>query len=76
LDRYLLGSKTARLKELGPMGWSLRWKIMNTPWYKKQMEAEMEALGLTGTGKPVTDSAAHEVSPPVATGERQVSDNA
>jgi hypothetical protein len=40
------------------MGWSLRWKIMNTPWYKKHMEAEMEALGLTGTGKPVTEAPA------------------
>ncbi|KAA8893943.1 hypothetical protein FN846DRAFT_976739 [Sphaerosporella brunnea] len=55
LDKYLLGAKSARLKELGPMGWALRWKIMNTPWYKKQMQTEMEALGLTETTKPTTE---------------------
>jgi large subunit ribosomal protein L28 len=46
LDNYLLGSKTARLKELGPMGWKLRWRIMNTLWYKGRQATEREGLGL------------------------------
>ncbi|OTB04823.1 hypothetical protein M426DRAFT_43187, partial [Hypoxylon sp. CI-4A] len=28
IDEYLLGSKAQRIKDLGPAGWALRWKIM------------------------------------------------
>lgn len=30
LDQYLLGRKPARLKELGPFGWKLRWLVVNS----------------------------------------------
>lgn len=38
LDEYLLGEKSARIKELGVEGWALRWRIMQT-------KAAMERLG-------------------------------
>jgi len=44
LDNYLLGSKNARLKELGPKGWKLRHRILNSPWYQKMAAEEREAL--------------------------------
>jgi large subunit ribosomal protein L28 len=31
LDQYLLGERPARLKELGPFGWKLRWLVLNSP---------------------------------------------
>ena len=30
LDQYLMGEKPARLKELGPFGWKLRWLVLNS----------------------------------------------
>jgi len=29
LDQYVLGDKTARIKELGVKGWELRWRVLN-----------------------------------------------
>ncbi|KAM7205847.1 hypothetical protein V8F33_000677 [Rhypophila sp. PSN 637] len=46
LDEYLLGSKTGRIKDLGPWGWMLRWRIMQTPKIKERFAREREALGL------------------------------
>jgi len=46
LDEYLLGDKPARIKELGPFGWGLRWKVMQSSAMRKRFEAEREALGL------------------------------
>lgn len=46
LDEYLLGGKSARVRELGPWGWRLRWRIMQTDAVKERFRAEREALGL------------------------------
>lgn len=46
IDEYLLGGKQKRIKELGPAGWALRWKIMQTPAVKARFAREREALGL------------------------------
>ncbi|KAF2093159.1 hypothetical protein NA57DRAFT_22892, partial [Rhizodiscina lignyota] len=46
LDEYLLGDKPARIKELGPAGWALRWKLMRTEAVKKRFEEERVRLGL------------------------------
>ncbi|CAK7566989.1 MAG: hypothetical protein SEPTF4163_004946 [Sporothrix epigloea] len=50
LDEYLLGSKPARIAELGPWGWRLRWRIMQTPVVKERFRAERVALGLPAEG--------------------------
>jgi large subunit ribosomal protein L28 len=47
LDEYLVGGKTARLKELGLKGWVLRWQVMQTPWYGHKRLEEAKALGLS-----------------------------
>lgn len=46
IDEYLLGSKTRRIRDLGPAGWALRWKIMQTPAVKERFARERAALGL------------------------------
>ncbi|KAL7624780.1 hypothetical protein AAE478_006352 [Parahypoxylon ruwenzoriense] len=46
IDEYLLGSKTRRLRNLGPAGWALRWKIMQTPAIRERFARERAALGL------------------------------
>ncbi|RYO78052.1 hypothetical protein DL766_008873 [Monosporascus sp. MC13-8B] len=46
IDEYLLGSKSRRVRELGPAGWALRWKIMQTPAVRARFAREREALGL------------------------------
>ncbi|KAF2966037.1 hypothetical protein GQX73_g7536 [Xylaria multiplex] len=46
IDEYLLGSKAKRIKELGPAGWALRWKIMQTDAVKARFARERAALGL------------------------------
>ncbi|KAI1496526.1 hypothetical protein F5X99DRAFT_66783 [Biscogniauxia marginata] len=46
IDEYLLGSKTKRIRELGPAGWALRWKIMQTPAVQGRFARERTALGL------------------------------
>lgn len=53
IDGYLLGDKPARIKELGLLGWKLRWRIMNTPMMKEKFAAERDNLGLPKQMGPV-----------------------
>ncbi|KAI1861854.1 hypothetical protein JX265_009357 [Neoarthrinium moseri] len=53
IDAYLLGTKARRIKELGPAGWRLRWKVMQSPAVQERWAREREALGL-----PPKDSSA------------------
>ncbi|KAJ1325206.1 large subunit ribosomal protein L28 [Microdochium nivale] len=46
IDEYLLGPKAARVKEMGPAGWALRWKVMQSPIIQERYAREREALGL------------------------------
>ncbi|KAH8647118.1 ribosomal L28 family-domain-containing protein, partial [Xylariales sp. PMI_506] len=46
IDEYLLGTKSARIKDLGPAGWRLRWKVMQSPAIQEKWAKEREALGL------------------------------
>lgn len=46
LDEYLLGEKAARIKELGMLGWLLRWRVMNTDWYKNRRREEIARMNL------------------------------
>ncbi|KAL2265867.1 hypothetical protein VTJ83DRAFT_6967 [Remersonia thermophila] len=46
LDEYLLGRKPQRVKDLGPWGWRLRWRIMQTPAVQERLNRERVALGL------------------------------
>jgi large subunit ribosomal protein L28 len=46
LDEYLLKDNEHRLKELGPLGWALRWTLMQKPEVVERMRAEAAALGL------------------------------
>ncbi|KAI0867682.1 hypothetical protein GGS24DRAFT_266529 [Hypoxylon argillaceum] len=46
IDEYLLGAKAKRLRELGPAGWALRWKVMQTPAVRERFARERAALGL------------------------------
>ncbi|GAP92836.2 putative 54S ribosomal protein L24 [Rosellinia necatrix] len=54
IDEYLLGSKAKRIKELGPAGWALRWKIMQTDVVRARFAAQRAALGLPPKGEPAT----------------------
>lgn len=46
LDEYLLKDNEARIKELGPMGWALRWTLMQRPEVIDRLRADAAALGL------------------------------
>ncbi|KAG6018217.1 hypothetical protein E4U43_007058 [Claviceps pusilla] len=46
IENYLLKSKPARIKELGPGGWNLRWILMQTQAIQHQLNEERAALGL------------------------------
>ncbi|RYP48084.1 hypothetical protein DL769_011249 [Monosporascus sp. CRB-8-3] len=65
IDEYLLGSKARRIRELGPAGWALRWKIMQTPAVRARFAREREALGLP----PKEERAAEEAVHPELVGE-------
>ncbi|KAL7275068.1 hypothetical protein RUND412_002003 [Rhizina undulata] len=58
LDAYLLGSKAARVKELGPTGWKLRCRVMNSPVVKAELDAERKRLGLDDKPAPSTTQTA------------------
>lgn len=46
LQEYLLKSKPARLKELGPGGWNLRWLLMQSRDVQQRFNEERVSLGL------------------------------
>ncbi|RFU80636.1 50s ribosomal l24 [Trichoderma arundinaceum] len=46
IENYLLKSKPARLKELGPGGWNLRWLLMQSQAVQQRFNDERVALGL------------------------------
>ena len=46
LDEYLLKDNEHRIKELGPMGWALRWTLMQKPEVIARLRADAAALGL------------------------------
>ncbi|KJZ72022.1 hypothetical protein HIM_08583 [Hirsutella minnesotensis 3608] len=46
LENYLLKNKPARIKELGPGGWNLRWLLMQTKAVQQRFNDERIALGL------------------------------
>ncbi|KAI0412367.1 hypothetical protein F5X98DRAFT_367357 [Xylaria grammica] len=54
IDEYLLGSKAKRIKELGPAGWALRWKIIQTDAVQARFARERAALGLPPKTPPTT----------------------
>ncbi|RPB03640.1 hypothetical protein L873DRAFT_1668793 [Choiromyces venosus 120613-1] len=66
LDAYLTGTKPARLKELGPTGWRLRWRVLNSPNFQRQLQAERKALGLADGQEPVFPGEASASAPVVA----------
>ncbi|KAH6618943.1 50S ribosomal protein L24 [Boeremia exigua] len=46
LDEYLLKGSAQRIKELGPIGWALRWTLMQRPEVIDRLRAEAAALGI------------------------------
>ncbi|KAI5856664.1 ribosomal L28 family-domain-containing protein [Durotheca rogersii] len=46
IDEYLLGPKARRVRDLGPAGWALRWKVMQSPAVRARFARERAALGL------------------------------
>ncbi|KAF9878458.1 ribosomal L28 family protein [Colletotrichum karsti] len=56
LDEYVLKNKAARVKELGPGGWKLRWLVMQTLEYRYRMFRERRALGVVDRPLPGDNS--------------------
>ncbi|KAK5944180.1 hypothetical protein PMZ80_003461 [Knufia obscura] len=48
LDEYLMGEKPARIKELGLLGWKLRWLVLKSRSVQERWRRERERLGLQG----------------------------
>ncbi|KAK1584989.1 ribosomal L28 family protein [Colletotrichum navitas] len=46
IDAYVTKTKPARVRELGPGGWKLRWLVANSPAFRARYAAEREALGV------------------------------
>ncbi|KAK6535355.1 39S ribosomal protein L24, mitochondrial [Orbilia ellipsospora] len=46
LDNYLLSEKPARLKELGPWGWELRYRLQSTKSVQRKYQEQRLAMGL------------------------------
>lgn len=69
LDAYLLGTKASRLRDLGPWGWRLRWRVMQAPATRARLNAERQQLGLPPMTDAELDEAAHTM-PSSAPGAR------
>ncbi|KAH7320287.1 hypothetical protein B0I35DRAFT_408966 [Stachybotrys elegans] len=54
LEEYVLKSKPARIKDLGPGGWNLRWILMQTRTVQERFNEERKALGLEP--KPIVNN--------------------
>ncbi|KAL8961522.1 MAG: hypothetical protein Q9193_001931 [Seirophora villosa] len=50
LDEYLMGDSQARIKELGMKGWRMRWRLMQTGWWKERVKRRRIELGLRPEG--------------------------
>lgn len=51
LDEYVVGSDApARIKDLGVIGWELRWRVMQTKGYRERVLAQRRELGLPERG--------------------------
>ena len=46
LDEYLMGEKSARIKELGWAGWALRWRVMRTEKMQARFAEQRKMFGL------------------------------
>ncbi|KAJ4297916.1 hypothetical protein N0V90_005815 [Kalmusia sp. IMI 367209] len=46
LDEYLLKQTEGRVKELGPLGWALRWTLLQKPSVIRRMRSDAAALGV------------------------------
>jgi large subunit ribosomal protein L28 len=46
LDQYVMGTKPARIKELGMLGWKLRWLVMTSPKMLATFDQQRRELGL------------------------------
>ncbi|PHH79195.1 hypothetical protein CDD82_2539 [Ophiocordyceps australis] len=54
IENYLLKSKAARIKDLGPAGWRLRWLLMQTKAVQHRFNEQRKAMGLEE--KPIVDN--------------------
>ena len=55
LDEYLIGEKPARIKELGLLGWKLRYLVMKTPAMQAKFKEQRIKLGLP-THDPINET--------------------
>ena len=46
LDNYVLGDRPARIKELGLLGWKIRWMVLTSPTMRRKFAEERKKLGL------------------------------
>ncbi|KAK6504824.1 39S ribosomal protein L24, mitochondrial [Arthrobotrys musiformis] len=56
LDNYLLSEKPARLKELGPWGWELRYRLQTSKTVQRKYNEERLKMGLITKEKMVTEN--------------------
>lgn len=57
LDEYLLGEKPGRIKELGLLGWKLRWLVLKSNAMKERHSQERLKLGVPSTLDPIANFA-------------------
>ncbi|KIW35645.1 uncharacterized protein PV07_02330 [Cladophialophora immunda] len=46
IDQYVTGMKPARIKELGMLGWKLRWLVMTSPKYRAEHAKQLQKYNL------------------------------